>query len=336
MMTRTRTILTRLAAATFLVAAVPAAGAVSLATIPAADAAGQDLPLILRDRVTVDQSDLMLSDLFSNLAVDADRRIGDAPKPGEQMVLGSRQIWDYAKAYGLNWQPIRSKVAVVITRSSAEVPNEVIADAIAARLAEEHIADDFDIDLFTRRSNLHVATDAPLAVEIHALSYEPRTKRFHATVGVEDGRLSQLTGKIVPMVAVPTLRRHAMPGQVITDDMIAWQRVPTRQAGVTTVTRHDDILGQTARRPLTAGVPIRLTDLKPNLMVTKGDVVTLMVRTGAMTLTARGQALESGTKGAVIRIRNTQSDRVIEARVIAPDVAAVESNALTNLAALSN
>ncbi|MEQ8587418.1 MAG: flagellar basal body P-ring formation chaperone FlgA [Thalassobaculaceae bacterium] len=346
-MIRMRNALTRLTLTTAMAAAIAAgltlAGAANDAIAAGGKGqqagqglqAGQNLPLILRDRVTLDHDDLMLSDLFANLPDGVDHRISAAPGPGERMVLGARQIWQYARAFGLNWRPERSKIAVIVTRSSIEIPMEVIADTLGARLAAEYVEDQFDLDLFGRSSNLFIAANAPMDLHVHSLSYDPRTKRFEATVSANGGGVMAMTGKVVPMVEVPMLRRHAMPGQVITEAMISWERVPARRAGVTTVTQREDVVGQTARRPLTAGVPLRLTDLKPNLMVTKGETITLMVRTGLMTLTARGTALESATRDGVIRVRNTHSHKVVEARVVGPDMAIVEPASLASLAALN-
>lgn len=343
-MIRMRTPLKSLAIAATLAMTPLAITGIGLATAPAALAAGatgqtlpggQELPVILRDRVTVESDDLMLSDLFANIPVETDQRIAEAPQPGERMVLGARQIWRYAKAFGLDWQPDRSKVAVTIVRASLEVPMEMIADTLSARLAAEYVEDDFDLDLFGRTSKLFVPSNEPLALRVHSLTYEPRTKRFEASVSADNGRIIQVSGKVVPMTEVPMLRRHAMPGQVISEDMVSWQRVSTRVASVTTVSRREDIIGLTARRPLTAGIPIRLTDLKPNLMINKGDTITLMVRTGLMTLTARGRALESGTKGAVIRVRNSHSDKIVEARIAAPEMAIVEPASLASLMAVN-
>ena len=296
---------------------------------------GQNLPLILNDRITLDHDELMLSDIFANLPDGIDQLISQAPEPGERMVLGTRQIWQYAKTFGLNWRPERSKIAVVVTRASLEVPMDAIADTVAQRLASDYVEDEFDIDMFSRSSNMFIAANEPMQIDVRSLSYDPRSKRFDATISANGGRMAQISGKVVSMVQVPVLRRHAMPGQVITGEMVSWERVPARRASVTTVTRQEDIVGQTARRPLTAGVPVRLTDLKPNLLVTKGDLITLTVRTGMMTLTARGKALESGTRDAVIRVTNTQSQKVVEARIIGPDMAIVEPASLSNLAALN-
>ena len=338
-MIRMRNALTHLTLAATLAAglsvALPVVGQAAGSRTGQALQGGQNLPLILRDRIDLDHADLMLSDVFANLPEGIDQKIADAPAPGERMVLGARQLWQYAQAFGLNWRPERSKVAVTVTRASVEVPMETVSQIIADRLAAEYVDEQFDLDLFGRATHMFVATSEPMQLDIHSLSYDPRSKRFDATVSANGGRVAQMSGKVVTMVEVPMLRRHAMPGEVITEDMVSWERVAARRATVTTVTRHEDIVGQTARRPLTAGVPIRLTDLKPNLLVTKGDLITLTVRTGTMTLTARGKALESGSEGAVIRVTNVQSQKVVEARVIAPDMAIVEPASLAHLVALN-
>ena len=338
-MIRMRNALTHLTLAATLAAglsvALPATGLAANGQTGQGLPAGQNLPLILKDQVTLDHPDLMLSDLFANLPDGIDQRISEAPAPGERMVLGARQIWQYAQAFGLNWRPERAKIAVIVTRASLEVPMETIADTLSQRLATEYVEDQFDLDLFGRSSNMFVATNEPMQLDVHSMNYDPRSKRVDATISVNGGRMTQVSGKVITMVEVPVLRRHVMPGQVITEDLISWERVASRRAGVTTVTQRDDIVGQTARRPLTAGVPVRLTDLKPNLLVTKGDLITLTVRTGMMTLTARGKALESGTRDAVIRVTNVQSQKVVEARVIGPDMAIVEPASLNNLAALN-
>ncbi len=332
-MTRIGKTLTKLMIAAAIAAVTPAGLPSSALAAGSQEAAASRpaLPLMLRDRTTVDGDDLLLSHLFANLPAGMDREIGAAPEPGHRLVVGARQLWRYAKSVGLSWRPSHAKQSVVITRASIQIPMDVIADALTARLADEHIAEDFDIDVFGRKSKLFVAANRPLTVTVYAIDYSPRTQRFDATIGVEGSRSVSVAGRVIPIVEVPMLRRHAMPGQVITEEMVAWTRVPARKAGVTTVTQREDIVGHTARRPLTAGVPVRLTDLRPNLLVTKGDLITLMVRTGAMTLTARGEALESGTKGAVIRVRNAQSERVVEARVVGPDMAIIEPATLASL-----
>ena len=83
------------------------------------------------------------------------------------------------------------------------------------------------------------------------------------------------------------------------------------------------IVGQAARRPLAEGRPIRAGDLEPPLLVRRKSIVTIILETPSMTLTAQGRALEDGALGDPVRVENTQSRRTIEATVDGPNTVRV-------------
>ena len=66
-----------------------------------------------------------------------------------------------------------------------------------------------------------------------------------------------------------------------------------------------------ARRPISAGHIIRRTDVKPIKLIHKGDLVTMIFQTSFMTLTLRGQALESGARKDTIRVKNLSSGKTV-------------------------
>ncbi len=61
------------------------------------------------------------------------------------------------------------------------------------------------------------------------------------------------------------------------------------------------------------------------LLVHRGDLVTIVFRTDNLELTAQGNALEDGAAGALVRIENTKSNRVIDAAVTGQDMVMVQS-----------
>ena len=79
-----------------------------------------------------------------------------------------------------------------------------------------------------------------------------------------------------------------------------------------------EIVGRTPRRPLRAGTPIRRSDVRAPIVVAKDSIVTLELRTGRMTLSAKVKATQDGAKGQTIRLLNTRSKRVIEGVVVGP------------------
>jgi flagellar basal body P-ring formation protein FlgA len=84
-----------------------------------------------------------------------------------------------------------------------------------------------------------------------------------------------------------------------------------------------ELVGKTPRRLLRAHEPLRSFDVETPVVVHKGDLVTILLETATMRLTAQGKALEDGSLGAGIRIANTKSSRVIDAVVVAPNLVKV-------------
>lgn len=82
------------------------------------------------------------------------------------------------------------------------------------------------------------------------------------------------------------------------------------------------------KRQLAAGQPLVVGELMRPAMVQKGASVLMQLDSPGITLTAQGQALESGAIGERIQVLNPVSRAVIEAEVTGPDRVRVAPNAL--------
>ena len=100
-------------------------------------------------------------------------------------------------------------------------------------------------------------------------------------------------------------------------------KVPRERVGADMATDAQQLVGKSPRRPLEAGIPVHLGDLALPLLVHKGELVTILLETASLQLTAQGKALEDGANGALVRVANTKSSRVIDATVTAPGTVAV-------------
>jgi len=81
----------------------------------------------------------------------------------------------------------------------------------------------------------------------------------------------------------------------------------------------------TPKRGIRAGSPIRRADVRRPVMVEKNSLVTIFHKVPNLVLTAQGKALQSGSDGDIVQIKNQRSNQVIEAEVIAPGRVAVRS-----------
>ena len=86
-----------------------------------------------------------------------------------------------------------------------------------------------------------------------------------------------------------------------------------------------------AKRTITKNKPIRYSYIRKPILITRGSLVTINLTTPAMRLTAQGKALQEGSIGDTVQVKNIQSKQKIEARVTGVNKVAVvllERNAL--------
>jgi flagellar basal body P-ring formation protein FlgA len=77
-------------------------------------------------------------------------------------------------------------------------------------------------------------------------------------------------------------------------------------------THRNAVLGQVLRRNLSAGEVLTPGMLHPPLLVRRGQVVTLTAGAEGFSVSTQGVALQSGERGALVRVRNSRSKRVVQ------------------------
>ncbi len=79
--------------------------------------------------------------------------------------------------------------------------------------------------------------------------------------------------------------------------------------------RAEEIVGQNARRRLEPGRPITRDDVRPPLVVSRGDVVWVHVLSGSVSVKAKARALEAGRDGEDVLMQIDGSKRTFKARM---------------------
>lgn len=77
----------------------------------------------------------------------------------------------------------------------------------------------------------------------------------------------------------------------------------------------EDAVGQTSRRSLRAGEVLRAGQLAAPLLVRRGEAVVMLARVDGIEVSTAGEALDAGSRGAVVRVRNAASGQVVRMRV---------------------
>lgn len=81
------------------------------------------------------------------------------------------------------------------------------------------------------------------------------------------------------------------------------------------VTDLTQLAHSTLRHPLAAGAVLTSEDLLPDFMVRQGEQVTLIASADGVQVRASGLALQDGRLGALVRVQNASSDKVVQGLV---------------------
>ena len=112
---------------------------------------------------------------------------------------------------------------------------------------------------------------------------------------------------------------------VASQDIAAGQRITadTVSSEVRNLAATPDAIGslalaaeQTARRPIRSGQVLQLRALQPQLLIQRGQAVQIVARQDGIEVSVPGEALQSGARNEVIRVRNLASKRIISAVVL--------------------
>ncbi len=208
--------------------------------------------------------------------------------------------------------------AVVYGTSHVEA---VLSDALSRVITVGRL----QMDLDTRSIELRAPQGAG-GLSVENLYYNPVQGRFAAEIVVTNTQPTvrlPVAGRAFGVVQVPVLARRVVPGDVIGPPDIDWQDVRADQTSSDTAATDAQLIGMTPKRGVPTNQPVRLRDLQSPRMVDKGALVTITLATESISLTTQGKALQDGGRGEVIRVVNTQSNRIVEATVAGPNMVAV-------------
>jgi flagella basal body P-ring formation protein FlgA len=190
---------------------------------------------------------------------------------------------------------------------------ERAARAQLERMAEANALSEpeFDVAVATPRAAQPCAQ--PLEIE-PVDTRQPARLRFVVRCPVEGGWRYEyvVRGRVSAMVAVAA--GPVAAGEPLTNAMVTLDRrdvtlIPDALGAA------DAAVGQTSRRSLRPGDVLRAGQLAAPVLVKRGDAVLMVARRDGVEVTTSGEALDSGARGAAVRVRNPSSGQVVRMRV---------------------
>ncbi|NBC31459.1 MAG: flagellar basal body P-ring formation protein FlgA [Alphaproteobacteria bacterium] len=300
------------------IAAMLTAALMFVAAMATADAAG------LRAEAVIEGEHVRLGDLFEDLPpARAEIVIARAPSYGRAVTLQADWVRRVARAYSVDYRPDRRGETIVLRRAGKLVPEAAVEAALMAALEDRLPEGRIRLTRDGAAAALYVPDRTEASVAVATFRFEPVTGQFSAELvaPAAGDPVSRATvgGQAEAIVDIPVPARRLRAGEVIATADLAWIELPARQIRTDIAMAEDELLGMSPRRTLAPERPVRLSEIRPPVIVARGASVRMRFVSGPLVITAIGRALQDGADGEIIRVVNIDSSRTIEAVVSGPD-----------------
>lgn len=275
-------------------------------------------PVVLRPQVLVEGDNLRLSDIFEHAP---DTVIAAAPQPGRRMVLEAQNLLNIARRYGLAWRPLTGADRIVVERPGRQVPRQDIEAALRDELSRHGIDAEMEIELPGLIPPM-IPAGSWFQLAVEGTSVEQPGSRFQATLVVlVDGSGTQrlrIAGRAVPTMPVVVATRRMALGEIVGRHDARLVRMRSERVRPGHAQQLEQVVGQELRRPMASEQGFALVDLGPPSIVQKNALVTLLLESPGISLTAQGRALEAAARGGAVPVMNLASRSIVEGVAVAP------------------
>ena len=278
--------------------------------------------ILLQQNPVVDAPFIKVGDLFLGLHADEQEiRVAHSPSPGKRTEFPVQVLVELSERYNLGWKPLSTQDRLWVLRASLTIDRKQIeTELIQAIRHSMPTADKISITLDNPNVVLHLPTNSPAQLIVDSIDVDHRTQNFVATLvvplsGRKEERLT-VTGTAKALISVPVAAMRLERNRPIVARDLSFESHDAARLNPRILIDPADIIGKSPRRSLMPGSSFLNGSLKITPLVLKGAMVAIIYSIPSMTLTAKGQALEEGGMGEVIRVTNTQSNRSIMARVV--------------------
>jgi len=177
------------------------------------------------------------------------------------------------------------------------------------------------VNVGTLDSRLRLAPcAAPLKVSLPAGA----TFRERMTVAVSCTASSSWTVYVPIAIEAQTpvlvLRRAANRGARLTAEDVEIQTRVVQGMGASYLTDVAELGGRTLKRPLGAGAALTVDAMMDDMVVKRGQRVTLLAAVGGLEVRAAGVAMNDAAAQGRVKVQNITSNRIVEGVVESPDV----------------
>ena len=291
--------------------------------------------ITFRPEAAIDDAEIRLGDIadFSDNSVVAvalsSLVLGPAPEPGEALLLNSERV----RQYLVSSQPIPPQTvlqgasAVAVKRNGQPISPQFVLDLISDYLKDNK--DNLpDADIRFVPDSLPLPFFIPVGeITTEIIPSNPNilgSSRFSIIfrIGPTVAKNMSIRGNIEAIGQIVVSAKRLKRGQILEQEdltIAATDISDLQQPGFSI----DEFVGQKLTRTLRAGTPVVSTMVETLPVVHRGERVKILVKSGALQVTATGLAHSDGKLDQMIRVQNISSNKILFCRVAAPGLVEV-------------
>jgi flagella basal body P-ring formation protein FlgA len=136
------------------------------------------------------------------------------------------------------------------------------------------------------------------------------------------GRERSLAARLIWTQPALVLKRSVKRDEILRAPDVEERIVRVNKPGVY-ASKISQVTGRSVKKNLSQGETLPLNLITDAPIIERGKSVAIIVRSGGLVVSAKGEALESGALGEAIKVRNTASKAILTAVVVAEDTVEV-------------
>lgn len=245
--------------------------------------------------------------------------VGYSPVPGRSRVLSQETIKMRLIQEGFLPRNITvvGEKEPVISRLGQTVTDEEISKAVLEALTPE-LAHDVSLEIVRIGDRPTLPTgDIVFNIQIPAKMEGLFPVPLEIQIG-EEIISTNVTAKTVRMGSVVVTKRRLERGSILAEKDLAVESrdLFTIHGGV--IGSIAEVAGMILSRPVALGAVLAPVMVEREKLVKKGDRVRIIIRSSGIELSTAGEANEQGGLGEMIKVRNTESRKIVAGRVTGP------------------
>lgn len=285
---------------------------------------------VLKAEVSVNHPVVTVGDMFNDAGLLAETALFRAPAPGTTGMVSLEAVRAAASRAGLDDYLSDGVLAVKVERRAAVIDTTELTNLIEGDLnfrgllpAGAEVEAKFDGGALS-----YNAEDVAVPVTLTALRWQPGSRAFAARFTIAGLDLPvDVSGTIDLMVEVPHLASTLKAGAVLTPADIEMKRVPFDYADQSGIEVAEDLIGKELKRNGRAGLMLKAADVMERLTVRRNTQVTVLLKTGPMTITVVGQSLADASAGQPVQVMNTVTKKILNGVAMADGTVAIATAA---------